>query len=81
MKKEFEYLTKNLKSSIGGGNISSLYLKINPFNKESRKRVEVIVTLKMIKRFNVKNIEKADELYETIQKFYFDLEKIVGGIK
>ena len=75
MKREFEFIEKRLRSSIGGGQSSSLIVAITPFRKQGTTQAEV--RLEIVKRFDVKDIEKANELYEAIQKFSFDLDRIV----
>lgn len=76
-KKEFSYIEKKLKSCIGGGNISGMQVVITPFRKQGT--TQVSVTLEIIKRYPIKDIEKANKLYNAIQKFHFDLEQIVWG--
>lgn len=75
-KNNYDYIEHNLRNCIGGGQMSDLSIVIQPQQKES---TLVRVSLEIIKRFPIKNIDKAKKLYEKIQKFHYDLEKIVNG--
>jgi len=76
--KDYDYITKQLNQSIDGGNISELYITIQPKRKEA---TQVSVSLEVMKRFPIKDIEDAKKLYEEIQKFSYNLEEIVYGNK
>ena len=75
-KKKFEYITKDLRQSIGGGNISNMHITIQPYDEKDN--TQVVVTLEMIKRFDIKDIDKASELYEKIQRNLYDLDRVVN---
>ena len=76
MSKDYEFIIKDLESSMGGDNVSRFYLTIQPENNKNNK---AIVKLEIMKRFPIKDIKKAKALYEKIQQFHYDLEKIVTG--
>ncbi len=76
-KNEFDYVIHNMKDSIGGGQSSSMYIQITPFRKEET--IQVVVTLEVLKRYKIEDIEMASKLYEQIQRFHFELDKIVNG--
>lgn len=75
MKTDYDFIEHQVKSSIRIGNISELYLAIQP----KQKKTVACVSLEIIKRFPINELDKADKLYETIQKFHYDLERIVYG--
>lgn len=73
MEKEFEFMQYKIKSNIGGDSIKEMYLTVEP----KKKRTQVCVSLELIERFKIEDIEKANKLYEQIENICYGLKGLV----